>query len=133
MNNKIIETIITVIVFFAILILSFSFTIEKSKEETEKLYLSPLKSVSILGNQLTLEEDKRTYSAVVNCHNYEENTQIIDYKLKTENDVIVRSNFYKDNIILDEPSTDMTNFEIYLSLRNKKQELVYHFNLVCED
>ena len=131
MKNKIIENIITVVVFIVILVLSFSFTVEKSKEATEKLYESPLERVTILGNTINLEEDKRTYLAIVDCSKYEENVQIIDYKLYTKNDVIVRSNFYKDNILLEEPSPDMTNFEIYLSLRNEKQEIVYHFELTC--
>ncbi len=132
MNNKIVENIISVIVFFVVIILSFYFTVEKSKDSVEKLYRSPLQSVTILGNNIKLEEEKRTYSAIVDCSKYEENTQIIDYKLKVKNDVIVRSNFYKDNLLLEEPSTDMTNFEIYLSLKSEKQELVYHFNLTCE-
>ena len=131
MNNKAVEIIISVIVFLVILILSFSFTIEKTKEETEKLYESPLTKVTILENNISLEPEKRTYNAIVDCSKYEENTPIIDYKLSTKRDVIVRSKFYKDNILLEEPQTEMTNFEIYLSLINEKNEMVYHFNLVC--
>ena len=131
MNNKIVENLISVIVFLAVVVLSFSFTVEKSKEQVEKQYSSPLTRVTILENNIILEEDERTYNAVVDFSKYEENTQIIDYKLNTKNDVIVRSHFYKNNVLLDEPSKDMTNFEIYLSLRNVKQELVYHFELTC--
>jgi len=132
MKNKNIETIISVIVFIFVIILSFSFTIEKSKEATEKLYASPLTSVTILNNKIILEEDKRTYNAIVNCSTIEENTQIISYNLRVKsNDVIVKSNFFKDYLLLDGPSKDMTNFEINLSLRNEKQEVVYHFDLTC--
>ncbi len=132
MNNKNIEKIFSVIVFIVVLILSFSFAVQKSKENTEKLYESPLSSVTILGNKLILEPEKRTYSAVVDCNNYEENTSIINYKLRVKaTDVIVNSVFYKDYRLLDKPSKDMTNFDINLSLRTKKQEIVYHFVLTC--
>lgn len=133
MNNKVVENIITVVVFIVILILAFSFTVEKSKEATEKLYKSPLARVTILDNTLNLEEDQRTYIAVVDCSQYEENTQVIDYKLNAKYDVNVSSYFYKDSIVLDNPSPEMTNFDINLSLRNDKQEIVYHFELTCGD
>ena len=133
MNNKVVENIITVVVFIVILILAFSFTVEKSKEATEKLYKSPLARVTILDNTLNLEEDQRTYIAVVDCSQYEENTQVIDYKLNAKYDVSVSSYFYKDSIVLDNPSPEMTNFDINLSLRNDKQEIVYHFELTCGD
>ena len=31
----------------------------------------------------------------------------------------------------EEPSKKMTNFDIYMSLYNSKQEIVYHFVLTC--
>ena len=132
MNNKNIEKIFSVIVFIVVLILSFSFAVEKSKEDTEKLYESPLTSVTILDNKITLQPEKRTYNAIVDCNKYEENTSIINYKLRVKaTDVVVNSLFYKDYLLLDKPSKEMTNFEINLSLTTKKQEIVYHFVLTC--
>lgn len=132
MNEKALKFISVIVVILAIA-LSFYLVVKRDQEEIEKAYESPLKSVTILGNSLNLEDDKRTYTAIVKCNDYEENTQLINYKLKNDNNhVTINSKFYKHDKILDEPSKDMTNFEIYLNLLNEKQEIVYHFMLVCE-
>ncbi len=132
MNEKALKIISVIVVVLAIA-LSFYLVIKKDQEEIEKAYASPLKSVTILGNSLNLEDDKKTYSAIVKCNDYEENTQIINYKLKNDDyHATVNSKFYKHNKILEGPSKDMTNFEVYLNLFNEKQEVVYHFMLVCE-
>jgi len=131
MNEKALKIISVIVVVLAIA-LSFYLVIKKDQEEIEKAYEAPLKSVTILGNTLNLEEEKRTYTAIVKCNDYEENTQIINYKLKTEDNVTVHSKFYKEDKIIEGPSKDMTNFEIYLNVLNEKEEVVYHFLLVCE-
>ena len=131
-NKKIkIENIMLVIVFLIAIILSFYFVIKKTKTVTENEYKSSLESVTILDNQLILEDYKRTYNAIVDCSKFEKDQNIIDYKLKESNDVIVRYAFYKDDKLLEEPSKKMTNFDIYMSLYNSKQEIVYHFVLTC--
>ena len=132
MTNKKALNLISMIVLIIAVVLSFYLTIKKGEEEVKKAYEAPLKSVTILGNTLNLDDDKRSYTAFVKCADYEENTQIINYTLKTKDNVTVNSKFYKNNKIIEKPSKDMTNFEIYLNVLNEKQEIVYHFMLVCE-
>ena len=94
MSNKKIENIMLVIVFLIAIILSFYYKKKKTKSVTENEYKSSLESVTILDNQLILEDYKRTYNAIVDCSKFEKDQNIIDYKLKESNDVIVRYAFY---------------------------------------
>ena len=129
---KKLETIIIVIVFIVVLILSFSFTYEKGKEIGAEEYKSPLESVTILNNKIKLEENKRTYNAIVDCSNYGSYAELIQYKLSDKSyNATVNTTFYNDENYYSNYSEATDYFEIYLSLSNDQQEIVYRFNLTC--
>ena len=132
MRDGLLKNVLTLIVLILVVALSFSFEKKDSEKKEEQARYYPLKSVSIMGNKVPINDETQDYEFEIDCSKYELNNQIISYELKSEdNKVEITSLFYKDGSLLENPSKTMTNFSISLKISNDKTKIAYKFKVTC--
>ena len=109
-------------------------TYKKTYEVTQM----PFSSLSILNNEIDLNDNKRTYNLTIECTSLkDENTQIISYNLQkfaTDYNISTTTKVYDDNQVLLDNYDHITAINSVLSLtdKNNQYEQIFIINATCK-
>lgn len=98
----------------------------------------PFSSLSILNNEIKLENNQRTYNLTIDCSSLkDENTQIISYKLLKENEesnLSISTKIYDNDKVLTDTYEHITSINaiINISDKNKIYEQIFVINATCK-
>jgi len=126
-DNKIFKIIITFLIIAILIVLCIIFL--KKYFQYRDFYLNnqnPFKSISILNEDIKINNQDKIYNLEASC-NIEENNQIINYELKNEDSKInIDTIIYNQNEIITDIN-NATNLIINIEINNN----LYRFNITC--
>lgn len=121
--------IVLTIIFFK------NYNLYKEMYEVSKM---PLSSLSILNNEVKLEDNQHTYNINIDCSSLKDpNNQIISYdlfKFAEKANVSIATKIYDGDKVLTDDYSHLTSINTSLSItdQNKKYEQVFVINATCE-
>ncbi len=127
--------LISLLIIVLIIIFFKNYNLYKEMYEVSKM---PLSSLSILNNEIKLEDNKHTYNINIDCSSLKDpNNQIISYdlfKYAEKANISITTKIYDGDKVLTDDYSHLTSINTSLSItdQNKKYEQVFVINATCE-